>query len=84
MAQAARVLGIHLATVYRYVKKGIAGEKLETAWAGEQFTSRGAIRDWSERVARAKREQQAPTERSLSERKRADRAAVRKLETHGV
>jgi hypothetical protein len=81
LKQAAHCLKKHLATIYRYIDRGIAGEKLATAWLGNvQYTSRSAIRDWSERVSKAKAKERTPANRSARELASVNRKAARVLE----
>lgn len=81
LKQAALLLKKHLATIYRYVERGIAGEKLSTAWLGNvQYTSRSALREWSERVSKAKSHDATPANRSDRERASVNRRAAKALE----
>lgn len=74
----------HIATIYRWMQRGIRGVKLETCLVGgKRFTSHEALQRFSEAVTRAA-QGKAPLPRQSTRRKQHDAAVDRELQAAGL
>jgi len=74
----------HIATIYRWMLRGVKGVKLETCLVGgKRFTSHEALQRFSEAVTQAARGK-PPTPRLSTKRKRRDEATERELDAAGL
>lgn len=74
----------HIATIYRWMLRGVKGVRLETCLVGgKRFTSHEALQRFSESVTRAA-QGKAPVPRAGIRRKRHDEAVDRELEAAGI
>lgn len=70
--EAAKILGVHLASVWRFALKGSRGVKLESALigAGKRYTTRQALDRFLDRLNKREIEKAIPATRPLSRRRR--------------
>lgn len=74
----------HIATIYRWMLRGIRGVKLETCLVGgKRFTSHEALQRFSEALTRAA-QGKAPVPRTSTRRKRHSEAVDRELAAAGL
>ena len=79
LADVARQLGKHIATIYRWTTTGVRGVVLETIQVGgARYTSREALQRFCERLTTG-----APVAAPVQPTTRSERAA-RELESYGV
>jgi hypothetical protein len=82
LAQAAQALDLNVSTVWRWAVKGCKGIKLETILISHvRYTSREALERFAERCTLAADGKPVPQVRTARQRRRAVRAAERKLAT---
>ena len=73
-----------IATIYRWMLRGVKGVRLETCLVGgKRFTSHEALQRFSEAVTRAA-QGKAPVPRTSTRRKQHDEAVERELQAAGI
>jgi hypothetical protein len=74
----------HIATIYRWMLRGVKGVRLETCLVGgKRFTSHEALQRFSEAVTRAA-QGKAAVPRQSTRRKQHDEAVDRELQAAGL